>query len=141
MSQSVPMKRQRKSHINESNQQPTRKRVTTSDSTAQAKKRRMKKAESLTSNSLISTQTCNDLSTGNTNTMITSISSSIDQTNHCILQLPNNIDYGQSVPYPVVSLANQSISSQSLDSIPPPPLFNPLDNARDIFDNTIAPFI
>ena len=74
--------------------------------------------------------------------MINSISACIDKSNTLsILQSSNNIDFVQSVAYPVVSIGNQSIPPQSLDSIPPPPLINPLDCASDIFENTIAPFI
>ena len=38
-------------------------------------------------------------------------------------------------------MGNQYIPAQSLDSIPPPTLLNPLENASEIFENIIAPFI
>ena len=152
----MPMKRQRKSRTKESSLQPTRKRATTSDSSGQAKKPRSKKTEaaSLTSNSLISTPMRNDVSTVistpmsndvntvNSNSLITSLSCSKDQSNPVsIFQSENNTDYVQSVAYPIVSMGNQYIPAQSLDSIPPPPLLNPLENASEIFENIIAPFI
>ena len=140
----MPMKRQRKSRTNESSLQPTRKRATTSDSSGQAKKPRSKKTEaaSLTSNSLISTPMSNDVSTVKSNSLITSLSCSKDQSNPVsIFQSENNTDYVQSVAYPIVSMGNQYIPAQSLDSIPPPPLLNPLENASEIFENIIAPFI
>ncbi|KAF0149575.1 MAG: hypothetical protein FD188_3493 [Ignavibacteria bacterium] len=144
MPQSVQPKRLRKNRTNESIQMPACKRVKFSDTIAHPKKQRTKKeqAASATSTSLNSTLTSNAVSTESSNTMINSISACIDKSNPLsILQSSNNIDFVQSVAYPVVSIGNQSIPPQSLDSIPPPPLINPLDCANDIFENTIAPFI
>ena len=137
-------KRLRKSHTNASIQMPARKRVKFSDTIPHPKKQRTKKeqAASATSTSLNSTLPSNAVSTVNSNTMITSITACIDKTNPLsILQSSNNIGFVQSVGFPVVSIGNQSIPPQSLDSIAPPPLINPLDCASDIFENTIAPFI
>ncbi|KAF0153748.1 MAG: hypothetical protein FD188_3352 [Ignavibacteria bacterium] len=123
---------------------PARKRVKFSDTIVHPKKQRtkMEQAASATSTSLNSTLLSSAGSTVSSNTMITSISACIEKTNPLTIhQSSNNIEFVQSVALPIVSIGNQSIPPQSLDSIPPPPLINPLDCASDIFENTIAPFI
>ena len=133
----------RKSLTNESTQPQKRKRGKSSVSSALVKKPRMKKEQeaSPTLSSTISTPMSDTASTMSSNTLINSISACNDQTNSLtFLQSSNNFDFGQAVAYPVVSLANQCVPTQSLDPIPPP-LLNPLDSASEIFDDTIAPFI
>lgn len=144
MSQSVQRKHPRKSHISESSQQSTPRRVKTLDSVSQVKKPRSKKLRvaSPTANSLNSIPMSNCASSVSSNTGIcNSMSVSIDQSNpHPFVISSNNNDLLPSIAYPVVSIGNLTIPSQSFDSIPPP-LINPLENASEIFDFTIAPFI